>query len=195
LENSNTYDDNLLFEQIAEGDEDAFAKLFYAYGPRLHAYFTTLTKSPTNAEELVQNTFIRVWINRDKLPGIQNVKAWIFRVGANEGYNFLRRKAVETRVFGQLQYSAEESTRGDESLYNELKHAIAEAIDALPDRRRQVYLLSREEGLKHHEIADRLGITLSTVKKTLGDAREDIRAFLTRRGLLMLAILFSSAFY
>jgi RNA polymerase sigma-70 factor (ECF subfamily) len=180
-----------LFLQIAEGDEAAFGVLFHQYGPQLHSYLTGLTRSESSAEELLQNTFIRIWLNRDKLPGIEHPKAWIYTVASNEAFNFLKHKAVEARALKSIGEKAAYDNQGDDVLYREMKQAIREAVQALPPRRRQIYLLSREQGMKQQQIADELGISLFTVKNTLAEALESIREFLTVRELLMLAVLFT----
>jgi len=178
-------------QQIAEGDEKAFAELFREYGPRLHSYLSGMTKSESGAEELVQNTFIRIWLYRDQLPGLENPKAWIYKVASNEALNYLKRKALETKIIHQLQTNETTLTGNDAVLYNEMKTAIREAVDSLSERRQQVYRMSREQGMKQQEIADALGLSLVTVKNTLGSALEGIRTHLKERGLLMLAILFT----
>jgi len=178
-------------QQIAEGDEKAFAELFREYGPRLHSYLSGMTKSASTAEELVQNTFIRIWLYRDQLPVLENPKAWIYKVASNEALNYLKRKALETKVIHRLQTSEAMVTGNDDVLYNEMKTAIREAVDSLSERRQQVYRMSREQGLKQQEIADALGLSLVTVKNTLGSALEGIRTHLKERGLLMLAVLFT----
>lgn len=178
--------------EVAEGDEKAFEQLFRQYGPQLHSYLSGMTKSVAAAEELVQNTFIRIWIARDQLPGIENPKAWIYRIASNLALNFLKHKAVETKVFSELKAAAPEpNMETDEVLYNEMKDAINQAVASLPERRKQVYRMSREQGMKQQEIADALGLSLATVKNTLGSALESIRTHLKERGLLMLAVLFT----
>jgi RNA polymerase sigma-70 factor (family 1) len=185
-------DTTLLFARIAAGDEAAFGALFTAYAPSLHDYLQGLTKSHASAQELVQNTFIRVWLSRDKLPEIEHPRAWIFTVAANEAYNFLKKQAREEKALEGLARLPALSA-GDETLYRELKAAIGEAIGALPERRAEIYKLSREQGMPQQEIAERLGISLQTVKNTLGAALEDIRRHLKDKGLWMLAILFWSS--
>ena len=178
--------------EVAEGDEKAFEQLFRQYGPQLHSYLSGMTKSVATAEELVQNTFIRIWIARDQLPGIENPKAWIYKIASNLALNFLKRKALETKIISELKAAAPEPhMETDEVLYNEMKGAINQAVASLSERRQQVYRMSREQGMKQQEIADALGISLVTVKNTLGSALGSIRAHLKERGLLMLAVLFT----
>ena len=179
--------------QVSEGDEKAFAELFNQYGPRLHSYLSGMTRSVAAAEELVQDTFIRVWISRDQLPVIEHARAWIYRIASNEALNFLRRRALEVRIMRDLEVRnhVPATADTDEVLYNEMKGAIRDAVASLPGRRQQVYRMSREQGMKQQEIADALGISLATVKNTLGMALESIRAHLKEQGLLMLAVLFT----
>lgn len=178
-----------LIHRIASGDESAFTTLFYQFGPRLHSYLTGLTKSETAAEELVQNTFMRIWLNRYQMPELTNPSAWIYRVASNEAFNFLKRKNIEQKVLHQIN-PADELSAADDVAYNELKRNVAEAIASLPEKRRKIYQLAREEGMKPAVIAEELGISVNTVKNTLAEAQKNIRDFLTERGFWMLAILF-----
>lgn len=189
MQANQTYDLLTLFQRIASGDEAAFSDLFYQFGPRLHSFLTGITKSETAAEELVQNTFIRIWLSRYTLPDIQNPSAWIYRVASNEAFNFLKRKGIEQkalRVIGP----ADELSHTDEVAYNELKRNVAEAVASLPDKRRKIWQMAREEGLKIAEIAEELDISVNTVKASLTEAQKNIREFLSARGFWMLAILF-----
>ena len=189
MQANQTYDLLSLVQRIASGDEAAFSSLFYQFGPRLHSYLTGITKSETAAEELVQNTFIRVWLNRYHLPDIQNPSAWIYRVASNEAFNFLKRKGIEQKVLKVIG-PADELSNTDDVTYNELKRNVADAIAALPERRRKIWQLAREEGLKIAEIAEELNISVNTVKAALAEAQKNIRDFLSERGFWMLAILF-----
>ncbi|HVS95098.1 MAG TPA: sigma-70 family RNA polymerase sigma factor [Puia sp.] len=186
--------DRELFAAIAEGDETAFRVLFQTYAPRLMTYLVRLTKTEAGADEMIQNTFIRVWLARAKLADIETPDKWIFRLATNEAYSFLRVRARHEEVLAAVRAEGGPEPvlqPSDTTAYRELKAAIAEAIARLPGRRRQIYLMSRERGMRQQQIADELGIALSTVKNTLGEAMEAIRQHLTVRGLLMLAVLFT----
>ena len=189
LQTNQTYDLLTLIQRIASGDESAFASLFYQFGPRLHSYLTGITKSETAAEELVQNTFIRIWLHRYQLTGIQNPSAWIYRVASNEAFNFLKRKGIERKAL-QVIGPSEEFSHTDDIAYNELKRNVAEAVASLPEKRRKIWQMAREEGLKPAVIAEELGISVNTVKNALAEAQKNIRDFLGDRGFWMLAILF-----
>lgn len=183
------YEEKEVLEQITEGDEQAFASLFHHYAPKLHSYLTGFTKSETTAEELVQNAFIRIWLHRDQLATLENPSAWIYRVASNEAFNFLKRQNLERRVMENA--GAAEALSHDDVAYNELKRNISEAVAALPEKRRRIWQLAREEGMKPAMISKELGISVHTVKNTLAEAQRNIRDFLTARGLWMLAILFT----
>lgn len=179
-----------LFLQIAEGDEAAFGQLFRLYGPKLHSYISKMTGSVATAEELVQNTFIRVWVSRGQLDEIENPNAWVYKLASNEVYNFLRHKKVENRFREHVLHTASDSHEAEDVYFHDMKSAIAEAIHSLPDRRRHIYQLFREHRLSQKEIAEQLGLSISTVKNMLKLAHDDIRGFLEKRGFLMLAMLF-----
>lgn len=174
---------------IADGDEQAFRLLFEKYTSLLFSYVVNFVKSQAIAEELIQNIFIRIWMNRDKLPAIENPKAWIFKIATNECYTFLRNKEIEKKSYKVLeQRSATEQIVS--TGYRELEAAIEEAIGLLPQKRRQIYQLSRTEGLKPSEIAAQLNLSVSTVKNTLVTAVEFIRQHLIKKGLLTWAFFY-----
>jgi RNA polymerase sigma-70 factor (ECF subfamily) len=176
--------DHQLFTLISEGDEKAFAQLFYKYTAYLQPYVTGLLKSESAAEEIIQQSFLRIWLNRDKLPGIENPKAWIFRVAANECHNFLRHKEVEQRMYNEVSYREElrQKHTVDPVSLSEIKAAIQDAIEQLPQQRKTIYKLNREQGLKIAEISERLNLSTQTVKNTLGAAIESIRQYLLKKG-------------
>jgi RNA polymerase sigma-70 factor (family 1) len=178
--------DRHLFALIAEGDEIAFRSIFDQYTSILLPYVTRFVNSAAIAEELVQEVFIRIWMNRDKLGEIENPRAWIFRIAANDCYVFLRRKELERKM--HKRFDKNESVVATElSSYHELQKAIDEAVQKMPEKRKRIYLLSRVEGLKPSEIAERLDLSVSTVKNTLGTALESIRQHLIEKGLFVWA--------
>lgn len=91
-------DERKLIEKIVGGDEQAFSVLFFKYLPVLQIFATKFTKSDDAAEEIIQDSFLRVWLNRDKLAEVDNVKAYLYKYVSNECLSYLRKKLKEDRV-------------------------------------------------------------------------------------------------
>jgi RNA polymerase sigma-70 factor (family 1) len=185
--------DKHLFSLIAEGDEAAFKEIFQRYAHQLLPFLIKLTKSEAQAEEIVQEVFLRVWINRDQLPQIDVPHAWIFRVASNLAYTWLRKMAVESEAiknFGRTDRTHENDIEATVR-FREIKVLMQKAIQKLPAQRRRIYTMHRNEGLKVSEIAEELKISVSTVKNSLLTANKFIREFIENHGhgLVILALL------
>lgn len=179
-------DEKNLLLQIAQGDETAFATLFYAYLGNLQPYIMKLTRSAEDTEEVIQETFIRLWMNRDKLEEVQTPHAWIYTIAANECYKYLKKKSSRQNGLSDLG-KAETASGQDQSPlhlihFKEVSRLIAEAVSQLPLRRRRIYQMSRDEGLKIPEIAEALRISPNTVKNTLVSSLGFIRKYLAAKG-------------
>lgn len=168
----------------SEGDEKAFAKLFYEYSPSLLAFARKLSNNSLEAEEIIQNVFLRVWIHRDKLTEIENIKSWLYKFVVNESLTYIRKRGVRDKA--DLQFKAG-ATIVDNSIekevnLNELKRIVAKAVDCLPEQRKKIYNLSRNEGLTIPQISELLGISPNTVKNTLVSSLKFIRDYLKKYG-------------
>ncbi len=177
-----------LIPLIAEGDEAAFQLLFRHFSPSIHSYAARLTHSEAHADEIVQETFVRIWLNRDKLSTVQNVKGWIFTIAANEGIRFLKQMLTYQKKLaekGQQLAAAPDAYVTPENLFQTglLNTVIKGAIDAMPPQKRLIYQLSREDGLKPAAIAEQLSISVGTVKNVLSQSLKDIRRHLSREGI------------
>lgn len=183
------YEEKVLLLQISEGDEQAFRQLFTAYSAILLPFLLRLTKSKPVAEELLQDVFLKVWLHRDKLPEIQQLKPWVFRIASNGAFSWLRKMAVEQKaLFSQKIHTQGESVEeGVET--KQMVEAIRQAIVSMPPQRRKIYQLSRDAGMRPSEIADELNISVSTVKNTLTSALNDIRKYIEQAGFLLPAVL------
>jgi RNA polymerase sigma-70 factor (family 1) len=165
-----------LLQQVAAGDGQAFGQLFEAYQPRLYTYTYKLTKSHELAEDIVQEVFLTIWNRRHTLSGIHHFDAYLFRMAHNAVYKGSLNMAREVLVKEYLVDSAtgsEEPIKG--LLSEEIRKDIQQLVDQLTPKQREVFLLSREQGLKQEEIAARLGIGINTVKSHLGDALKFLR--------------------
>jgi len=180
-------DERRLIEKIVEGDEQAFSVLFFKYLAVLHIFAAKFTKSDDAAEEIIQDAFLRVWLNRDKLGEVDNVKAYLYKYVSNECLSYLRKKLKEDRVvdaFTAKQQNSHNNTIETINL-NEVTKIIAIAVDKLPDQRKNIYQLSRRDGKTIPEIAEILNISPNTVKNALVIALKSIRIHLDQHGIVL----------
>ena len=179
-----SYNENDLLRQVAEGDENAFGRLYRLYVPQLAPFIFSITKSQVMVDEMIQEAFLRLWMNRDKLDEVRNPKAWIFKVTANICYTYLRRLLVERKVKGLIesQTSLEDLSTEQGMHVKALVQAIKEAVDQLTPQRKKIYGMSREQGMTLAEICDELGLSMSTVKNTLTTSLQFIREYLVTLG-------------
>ncbi len=171
-------DENELLISIAEGDEEAFASFYSSYAPRLKAYAWKFTRSREDTEEIIQESFLQVWLHRDKLPGLDHVQAWIYKITARCCLQWIRRQTGENnRVARLAAFNAALvlPTPADFVQWQELKTVVETAINSLPPIRQEIYRINREEGLKPAAIAIRLDMPVGTVKNHLSQAIRSIR--------------------
>ncbi|GGH61078.1 RNA polymerase sigma-70 factor (ECF subfamily) [Filimonas zeae] len=176
-----------LLQQIAGGDEAAFGRLFSLVVPVLQRSVLKLVASEEGMQEVIQETFIRVWLNRDKLPELDKPVHWLFRVASNESLTYLRKKALQKRHLnvyagGGGEKSAEEEQASALMTLKETSLLVQQAVNRLPPQRQLIYRMSRNEGLKNSEIAEKLGVTDSHVRNTLVMALQSIREYLAAAG-------------
>ena len=173
------YDDKELLDELKNGNHQAFEYLFKNYYPRLLGYAIRFVENEETARDIIQECFLKFWDKRDLLEAV-SVTALLFAMVRNRCLNYLKHLAgVEKH---QIEYLA--SIEGEERLYyadfvlnadssllyNELQEQIKIVIDNLPERCRNVFLLSRFEGLKNREIADMLEISTTAVEKHIAKA-------------------------
>lgn len=182
--------DPLVIQLVADGDEAAFRSLFHLFVPQLQQVINRITKSPTITDDLVQETFLRVWVARDQLTAISNPRSWILKIGFFLAINHVRRLKVHDKMIDIVEKRTADNpnTTEEDTDFRNMLQLIGEAVRQLPPRQQQVYRLSREEGLTMPQIAERLSITPGTVKNQLVSALASIRTHLEKRGYLGLLL-------
>lgn len=161
---------------MRDDDRHAFGAVFEAHFPRLTAYAYRYLKTLDAAEDVVHEVFASLWCLDRRLDEIRDLSAYLSRAVRNRTLNQLRRRRAEEH-HRLLAWSLVE--RGEPASaaleLDELARAIEMAIDALPSRTREVFLLSREQGLTYREIAEFLGISVKTVETLMGRALRAMR--------------------
>lgn len=185
---AHSYSDKELFRLISEGDENAFRQLFHIYVPQLQPLARHITKTDSVAEDIIQETFLRLWISRDKLPAIENPRSWLLKIVFRQSFNYLRHQAVHDKAMdklGAVEPEQELFTPEANLAYTTMVKLIGEAVTQLPPQAKRIYLLSREKGMKIPEIAAELSLSPSTVKNSLVRSLQTIRNYLQQAGHLL----------
>jgi RNA polymerase sigma-70 factor (ECF subfamily) len=148
------------------------------YWKRIYAQALSWLRSASEAEELTQDVFVRVWASREKLEQVANFDSWLFVIARNTILDGLRKK-LNRPDFVAEQDMAEKALRPDEQLESRQHYAcLMKGISLLPAKRQQVFRLSRLEGLTHAEIAERLGMHKDTVAQYIVKAAAFLRGYL-----------------
>jgi RNA polymerase sigma-70 factor, ECF subfamily len=159
------YSDQELVLMLKQGDIKAFDELYFRYIPRLEAFIKVFAKDKVHADEALQEIFIRIWERRESLNETLSFKAFLFQVSKNHVLNILRKKVRELSLDNAPELSVyATNTTEDQLNYFELHEKTLEIIDSLPATQKQIFTLSRVEGLRNDEISARLNIAKRTVE-------------------------------
>jgi RNA polymerase sigma-70 factor (ECF subfamily) len=175
-------DDRTLFAQMRAGESHAIALLFERYYGALCAFATTFTNSLPVAEEVVEDLFLHLWTSRNQLEVRDSVKAYLYAAVRNRSLNWSRRERTSQRWIDRAHVDDDVPGMGeappstDEEVYSaDLRQAVTQAIDLLPPRTRQVFLLHRQHQLTYIEIGAALEISPRTVENLISRALRQLR--------------------
>jgi len=159
-------------QNTGQFSKEEFEKLFRDYFKPLVAFAKKYTSDIDAAKEIVHDVFVNLWNKREQIDIQKSVKSYIYTSAYNRSLNYLRdqkkfdfNQSVESSMENNFSWSFEENMDAIE-----LEEKINKTIDNLPEKCRQVFMLSRFEGLKYHEIADKLGISVKTVEGQISKA-------------------------
>ena len=186
-----SYTEHELLRLVAEGDRNAFTQIYNNYRNKIYSIAFELTESTTVAEEIVQDTFLKIWVKRDSLHEIEHFRAYLFTITRNYVFTALKRIARQE----SLEVSAIQDAplydhdTEDRVLNNEYTRILQAAIDRLPEQQKQVYNLIKKEGLKREEAAAALHLSPETVKTHLAQAMRSIRTYCLARLDISIALI------
>ncbi|MCK3684467.1 RNA polymerase sigma-70 factor [Maribellus sp. YY47] len=179
-----------LIRALKKGDTNAFEELFQRYHKKLYSFLFQLLRSKEDAEEIVQDTFVKIWEKRENFIEGYSFDSFLFTIAKNSFLN-LTRKRVNGRIFeNHLDFLEEASTlkTDDYVIYQETRDIIDHIIEKMPPKRKEIFLLRRIEGLSRKEIADKLGISIITVDGQLTKANIHIKGELKKYSLFLLIL-------
>lgn len=164
----NISDENLAL--LIKGEEkEAFSELFERYAPRIFKFALSYLKDRNDAEEIVQNVFLKIWEKRNSVKASKSIKSLLFKITVNKIYDFIRRKNIEHKFqnYTLLNQSKNENNSWNYVIYKELQQTIFTLVTRLPRQQQKIFNLSKMEGLSNDEISVKLGLSKRTVENDL----------------------------
>lgn len=173
--------EKVLLEGISCGDEKAFRELFDFYKSKVYAYALQIIKSETQAEDILQDVFLKIW-QHEKLGDIENFESYLKTMTKNHVFKVLRRQNLELTTNSQLKIKWTEAHNETEEslLLNDSQHIINEAVNQMPPKQKLVYNLCKNEGLRYEAVAQILSISPLTVKTHMQHSLRFLRNYLSK---------------
>lgn len=170
------------FERLRQGDERGFDDIFRAHYGALVGFAESILRDRAEAEDTAQEVMLELWRRRSNIVLETSLRAYLFQSTRNRALNRIRHQRVVDRTDPEVAQPAPSPRPDRELSERELAAAVTRAVAELPDRCREVFRLSREQGLRYAEIATALGISVKTVEAQMGKAlrllRERLAAWL-----------------
>jgi RNA polymerase sigma-70 factor (ECF subfamily) len=181
-----------LAHQIKFGKKEAYQELFERYAPKIYNFSLTYLKNKADAEELVQDVFLKIWEKREILDAAKNIKAYIFKIAVNTIYDFIRRKNIENAFneFAKANFNPSDNSTWDTVIYEDMQSSVNELISKMPDQQRRVFNLSRKKGLSNDEIAEKMELSKRTVENQLYRAIGFLKEQLKNQSVLALLLFY-----
>jgi RNA polymerase sigma-70 factor (ECF subfamily) len=155
-----------ILSALAKDQESSLEELYRYFYPRLYEFSRSFLKQEQDIDDIIQEVFIQIWLNRKKIKDPTTFDSYIFTITRNLLLNKLRSRLNNQKLKEEIRKLsiAKEFENLDLVQYQELKNRVVELIHQLPERQQEIFVLSRTEGMSHKEIASKLEITTKTVE-------------------------------
>ncbi|SMD11220.1 RNA polymerase sigma factor [Pedobacter nyackensis] len=184
------YSEKKLLNLLAQGDANALSSLYYLHVKQLNYFVLRTAKSSALAEDVVHDTFIKVWENREKIDCEQQFKPYLYTIARRHLLNLLKRAQHEVNIMEEIKKSTVSEENATELLidYTESSSIFMEAINSLPVQRKEVFIRCRIQGLTYKQAAEELGVSESTVNNQMVKALKTIRGFIVMRTAVLVLL-------
>lgn len=166
--------------RLAEGDEVAYRSFFDSWWTKMYANALRFSKAPEQAQDMAQEVFIKLWVNREKLATVESLENYLYFIARNVFLDYLKRKILpaDNSLFLDTWFEDKGASIHRQLEGKELEQILLSAIEQLPPQMQTAFRLSRFEGLTHEQIADRMQISKTTSQSYIVRALIAIRKYL-----------------
>ncbi len=163
-------------KKLRAGDHHAYDIVFLQYKTQINLFLQKLTRSKDVADDITQDVFINLWVKREQIDESRNIRNFLYVIARNAAINHFKREQVRKNTYAELSNGYGLDSAPDEMLIANEMGILAEiTVDNMPRQRKTVYMLSRNEGLSHKEISQKLGISEESVRSHISLALRKIR--------------------
>lgn len=174
-------DESELLRQLIAGDAPSFRRIYEHYQGKIFLFALRLIKSKSEAEDIVQEVFVRIWENREKIKIEKNFNNYILTITKNLILDRMKKaafdKTIQQKIYQSMQ--ALKNIAAEQLIEKEMASLHHQAIARLSPQKKIVFMLSREEELSYEEIAEKLGVSKNTVRNQMTDSLKSIREYLS----------------
>lgn len=176
------YNENEILHRVRNHDREAFEQIYRHYQSQLRLFVLKYVKSFQRAEDIVQDAFLKIWEGREHIDPEKNFPGYLWTITKNLVFKFLKETAHNADRVEEIIMDG--TITGDIRLESkELQNEIRKAILQLPERRREIFLLCKEENLSYDEVSQKLGISRNTIKEHMVLSLRYLRGYLKDRSL------------
>ncbi|MCW2260050.1 MULTISPECIES: RNA polymerase sigma factor [Sphingobacterium] len=169
-------------EKLKDGDLASFNEIYFQYSPKIYVRLIKLVKDQVVAEEILQDVFTKVWVNRAKIDATKGFVSFLNHISDNLAIDFFRKVQRDKSLQLELWVSAVELYYHTEEHIHlkDTQDILAKAIDSLSPKRKEILILNKFQEKSYKEIAEELGISVSTVSNQLVSALKDIKEYIQK---------------
>lgn len=196
MNSSSQNSDVFLIEKLRNGDSKAFEELYLGRKQKLFNFVRHLTNNEEDANELVQDVFLKLWERKEYLKDVDSLDAYIFTIAKNKVYKRARKRAYEHIYTNYIMHykKQQDNCTEDEIFYSDIKKLVDEVIESMPGTRKKIFKMSREDGMSNKQIAMQIQTSESNIENHINKAIKTLRAHIKDKLVSLIILLLNSPF-
>lgn len=189
--------EKLLLKEISDGSNVAFSKMFNLYRVKIFSFVDSFIHSKADAEEIVQETFLVIWQNRDRLLSIEHPRNYIYTIARNKTYDYLAKASRTEKTINNAWINSTVSLNNidDQINFKESTMLINRVLQTLSTQKQEIFNLSRNQHMSHEEIAETVGLSKSRVKNVIVEVLKHLKYHITKHNVVVALLLAVKSFF